>query len=507
MSATDAIAVWATSSVTFVREVFGIEPDAWQMDVLNLWDAGDQRIAMKACKGPGKTAVLAWIIWHFLATRPHPKVAATSITGDNLADCLWAELAKWQQRSPFLLQAFEWNSGRIVARDHRETWWASARTWPRTAKIEQQAATLAGIHGDYVLFIIDEVGEIPDAVAVTAEAALAVGIEVRMVIAGNPTVCEGPLWRACNRDKAYWSVVTITGDPDSPKRSPRISLDWARKQIATYGRDNPWVMANVFGEFPPAGSLNFIGRALVDAAIAREAQCHLLDPLIMGVDVARYGDDKTVLRTRKGLDARTFPPIKLRNLDTMQVAARISEMYQRMRYDAIFVDCGGVGAGVFDRCRQLRLPVIGVDFGARADRSMPGEQITYYNKRAEIWGVMKEWLPYGAIDDDADLSSDLTGPRYAYKLLDGRDAILLESKDDMRARGLASPDDGDALALTFSFPIEVSRVAGGPHRSGPLVETEYDPFADPQPRQEYDRVIGRSDYPTSYDALLAQRAR
>ncbi len=127
---------------------------------------------MKACKGPGKTAVEAWLAWNFLLTRPHPKVAATSITADNLADNLWAEMAKWRARSPMLQRGFEWTKTRIFSRHHPETWWMSARSWAKTADSQQQGNTLAGLHADYVLFILDESGGIPDSVMASAEAAL-----------------------------------------------------------------------------------------------------------------------------------------------------------------------------------------------------------------------------------------------------------------------------------------------------------------------------------------------
>jgi phage terminase large subunit len=209
----------------FAKEAFDFDPDPWQREVFDYWDAGEQRIAMQACKGPGKTALLAILIWHFLATRPFPKVACTSISGDNLSDCLWTELAKWQQKAPFLVRAFEWTKTRIECRDHRETWWCSARTWSKSANAEEQGKTLAGLHGDYLLFVLDETGGMPEAIMVAAEAALASGTEVRIVQAGNPIQCEGPLWVAANRDRRLWKIVEITGDPDDPRRSPRIDIE------------------------------------------------------------------------------------------------------------------------------------------------------------------------------------------------------------------------------------------------------------------------------------------
>ena len=148
---------WADDAVSFVRECLQAEPDAWQEETLRALNT-NMRVAMKACKGPGKSALLAWIILWFLATRPHPKIAATSISGDNLSDNLWTELAKWMRRSSFLSDTFTWTKTRVFAKDHPETWWASARTWPHSADAQQQADTLAGLHADYILFVLDEVG-------------------------------------------------------------------------------------------------------------------------------------------------------------------------------------------------------------------------------------------------------------------------------------------------------------------------------------------------------------
>lgn len=480
--AVETLRAWRRSSIQFARDNFNLEPDPWQREAMEAWDQGDQRIALQACKGPGKTALLAVLIWHFLATRLHPKIAATSITGDNLSDGLWTELSKWQQRSAFLTAAFEWQATRIVARDHPETWWASARTWSRSANADQQAATLAGLHADYILFVIDEAGGIPTSVLVAAEAALASGTECRILIAGNPIETDGALGRACLRDRHLWTVFEITGDPDSPKRATRIDINWARSQILQHGADNPWVLANVFGKFPPSSPLVFIGAGLVEQAAKREATATIMDPLVLGVEVARFGDDEAGICPRKGRDARFIPWDFFRNIDTMQLAARVVQRRNDYQADAVFVDGGGVGGGVVDRCRQLRLNAFDIQFGAKADRSqLPGTEIAIYaNKSAEMWGTMRDWLKVGAIPDDPILKAQLSSRRYAYVLRDGRDSLILEPKEEMKKRGLASPDRADMLALTFAYPVQPNASAGlGPGgRVQQQVVSEYDPFAN-----------------------------
>jgi hypothetical protein len=201
---------------------------------------------------------------------------------------------------------------------------------------------------------------------------------------------------------------------------------------------------------------------------------NIFDPLVLGVDVARYGDDETVIYVRKGRDGRTWPPERLRGMDTMQVASRVVEIAARLRADAVFVDGGGVGGGVVDRCRQLNLPnLYEVQFGGKADRVNLEDEVKYANKRAEMWGGMREWLAVGSIPDDPDLRIQLTGVSYGHN---GKEEILLERKADMKRRGLASPDIADGLALTFSWPVLPHEFAGGDHPAKPTVLIEYDPF-------------------------------
>jgi phage terminase large subunit len=201
-----AFETWKKDPPRFVRNVFGVRPDPWQDEVLAAFPTAP-RLAMKACKGPGKTTVQAWLAWNFLLTRDDPKVAATSVSGDNLADNLWAEMAKWQAKSPLLTDRFEWTKTRIFSRERPETWWMSARTWARSADKARLGQTLAGLHSDYILFILDESGGIPDAVMASAEAALASCKEGHIVQAGNPTHLEGPLWRACTSERRLWHVT------------------------------------------------------------------------------------------------------------------------------------------------------------------------------------------------------------------------------------------------------------------------------------------------------------
>lgn len=471
--AIDKIRVWREKPDIFVREVFEVVPDAWQDDVLRAFPA-NPRLAMKACKGPGKTALLAWLAWNFLLTRPHPKIAATSITSDNLADGLWTEMAKWQAKSPLLKAAFTWTKTRITCNEAPETWWMSFRTWPKGGDSNQQADTLAGLHADFLLFLIDEAGGIPDAVMAAAEAGLAnagqPGKEAHIVMAGNPTHLEGPLYRACTSERHLWHVTEITSDPDDPKRTPRVSIEWARQQIEKYGRDNPWVLVNVYGKFPPSSLNSLIGPDEVREAMSRHLRPEQYNfaAKILGVDVARYGDDSSIIFPRQGL--ASFEPTVMRNVDSIQGAGNVARKWGDWNADACFVDdTGGYGAGWIDGLRQLGRSPIGVPFSGKSTSGR------YHNKRTEMWFEMVEWIKSGgALPNIPELVAELTTPTYAFK----GDRLILEDKDQIKLKLGRSPDYADALALTFAQPVVPA------HKNYPsFIEnngralTEYDPWS------------------------------
>ncbi len=459
---------WKNHPVQFVRELFGVVPDPWQVGVLEAFPR-QQRLAMKACKGPGKTAVEAWLAWNFLLTRIEPKVAAVSVTAENLADNLWSEMAKWQQKSPLLKAEFEWTKSRIFKRERPETWWMSARSWSKTADRAQQGATLAGLHADHVLFILDEAGGIPDAVMASAEAALSSCKEGHIVQAGNPTHLEGPLWRACTTERALWHITEITADPDDPKRSTRVKPEWAREQIQKYGADNPWVLVNVFGKFPP-GSLNtLIGPDECREATRRSYRAEDVASFarVLGVDVARFGDDASVIFPRQGLVAH--PPLKYRNIDGTQGAGVVARKWTDWGADAVFIDdTGGWGASWIDNLRRIGRQPVGVGFASK-----PSDP-RYDNKRTEMYFEAIEWIKQGgALPDIPELIAALSQTTYGFR----GDRLLLEPKDQIKARLGYSPDDADAFALTFAQPATRAGMGyGGNVRR--FCITEYDPLED-----------------------------
>lgn len=463
---------WIDQPPVFVREVFDVVPDKWQDKVLEAFPKVN-RIAGVACKGPGKTAVESWVGWNFMFTRPHCKVPCVSVTGPNLRDGLWAEFAKWQNKSPLLQATFQWTQKRIFAKQHEKTWWASARTWDESADPEQQANTLAGLHEDYLLFIIDEVGDIPEGVVSAAEAALTGGIETKVVMMGNCTRTDGPLFRACNIDRKYWFIVRITGDPDDPERSPRIDIEEARRQIEKYGRDSYIVKVNILGEFPDRAADKLIDmrdceksqeRKIVEKAIKDQ-------PLILGVDVAYMGDDKSVIIARRGRVAWS-PHVLTAKLDTTDVAEQLIAEFDELDADAAFVDVGGIGAGVIDTCRARGYGRIIHPINFSNDAI---EKERFFNRRAEMYWNAAEWVKNdGALPKDSLLAAELAAHKYSMK----KSRVLLEDKDDVKARLRRSPDRADAFVLTFAASVKrrVRDQVSRPLAKGATSSNDYDPL-------------------------------
>lgn len=457
------IAEWRRDPLRFVREVFSAEPDAWQVDTLELLGKpGRKRVAMKACAGPGKTAVLAWVGWHrlacFAAPNEHPKGIAVSITGDNLRDNLWAEMARWRNASPFLQHAFEWTGSRIFAKDHPETWFLSAKSWPKTADPETIGRTLSGLHSRFPFYLIDESGDIPPNMLRSAEQGLSSCEDGLIITAGNTTSQTGLLYevsvrlRGSQKDGKY-EVVSITADPDNPKRTPRVSADWARQQIAQYGRDNPWVMAFVLGEFPP-GSINaLLSMEEVEAAMNRSpaAGSYEWAEKRLGVDVARFGDDRTVIFPRQGLAA--FEPAIMRHARgsavSVDIANRVMGMMNELACEqAFFDDTVGWAHGAVDVLRAAGRSPYAIRFDG------PSSNPRYVNMRAQMWMEMAEWIKGpGCLPRIPEMIAELASPTYFFS--GGK--FQIEAKDQIKKRLGRSPDLADALALTWALPDAPAR--------------------------------------------------
>jgi hypothetical protein len=465
-------------------------PDEWQVGLLsdirdklaqNQSKSARSQIIQSAIQtatasghGVGKSALVAWLIL-WAMTMPDTKGIVTANTDTQLRTKTWPECAKWYQlcicKHWWVMTATSLYSANA---NHEKTWRIDAIPWS-----VNNTEAFAGLHnqGRRILLIFDEASAIPDIIWEVSEGMLSdADTQIVWAVFGNPTRSTGRFKECFGRFRHRWIRRQV--DSRTVKITNKAQIDqWQ----ADYGEDSDFFRVRVRGVFPRAGSTQFIGSDLVDMAMSteREYQATVMDPLVMGVDCARFGDDQSVIYVRRGRDARTIPPFKFRGVDNVFLAARVSEIALELKVDAIFVDEGGLGSGVVDHLRWMQIRnMVPIQFGAKADRHPATDSgpVSYANKRAEMWGMMKDWLKGAVLPYDQELYQDLIGVEYGYVLRDGRDAILLEKKEDMKKRGMASPDAADALALTFAYPVAPSDHTKA-FSTGTKHQVDYNPMA------------------------------
>ena len=466
-------------------------PRVWQRDVLRQLadhlgnpDTRFQplRLAIASGHGAGKSSLISMIAAWALDTCPDTRVVVTANTENQLLTKTMPELIKWRQmavtRDWFKTAAMSVASAE-KGRGH--SWRLDAIPWSATSP-----EAFAGLHnqGRRIVLIFDEASNIADRIWEVAEGALTdEDTEIIWLAVGNPTRNSGRFRECFGKYRNRWSCRHI----DS-RTVEGINLEYLNGMVADYGEDSDIVKVRVRGQFPSQSSMTFIGSDVVDEARRAAPNEHMaspgavpvsasLEPIVFGLDHARFGTDSTVLAIRQGWDARSRPWRVWNGANSMEIAGALVELAARYDPDAIFIDAGGPNAGgVIDRTRQL--------LGARSDRvfevnfgsSYKGMQARWQddtrvlvaNKRAQMWTNMRAWLLRGAIPDEQRLADDLSVIEYSY---DANNAIILEKKEHLKARGYASPDWGDALALTFAEHVE-------PQNRLRLPRKAYDPYAE-----------------------------
>lgn len=452
-------------------------PDKWACEVLE--ELGRQvqehgfdgvhavppvRLAVTSGHGIGKSALTAMLVCWILATRPGSKGVVTANTANQLETKTFSEIVKWMKRS-LVADMFDYKAMAVVAKEAPESWRVDAQTCR-----EENSESFAGQHAASAssFYIFDEASAVPDIIWEVAEGGLTDG-EPFMFVFGNPTRNSGRFRECFGKRRGNWTTRRV--DSREVFITNKEQIESWRKE---YGEDSDFFRVRVMGLFPNASSMQFIPTGLAERAAAAEISHNKATAAIIGVDVARFGDDDSVIYTRIG---RGYLPLKrFHGLSTTELANKVAAHFEQVRRigfprDRIFiiVDEGGVGGGPKDILRDEGYPVTGIQFGEGAD-----DKQTYARKREEMWGRMKQWLDDGGtIPKDQALVDDLTAPEYDI-LPSGQ--IKLESKKDMKRRGLASPDAADALALTFArriqeyVPLSEIREVEGRRR-------EIDPFA------------------------------
>lgn len=440
--------LWRSKPKYFFRDVMDVTLDPWQEDCVELY-LSHQRLGLVASKGPGKTGLLAFLGWHFFITGHQPKMAALSISKDHLKSNLWAELLRWRASSKLLTISTIGGMEQIDLKGHEGYSFISARSYPKQADENTMSSVLAGLHANNVAFLIDEAGTIPDSVLATADAALSTGESnvkrARMLVTANPEEPRGMLYRAyMGRSKQKWAIYTISGDPEDPKRAPRVSIDWAKEQIDTYGRDDPWVMVNVLGKYPLQSSEKLISEEEIFESMKRvveERDIKQSQPR-MGVDVSRGGIDSSAIAIRRGLLAYDIQKISS-NIRGPELAGKVAFLKEEHGVERIFVDdTGGYGSSVIDSLELYpRIDLTAIKYNAKAQ-----DNRRYLNTRTEMWVRMRDWIRKGGkLPNDPGLAEELLMP----KLFFNGGIFSLEAKEQIKARLGRSPDKADALAQTF----------------------------------------------------------
>ncbi len=455
-------------------------PEKWQDDFLGYIEArlleGLQRperiiaeaiqIAVKSGHDIGKSALVCWLIIWAVSTREDTKGVVTANTEKQLRLKLWAELAKWH-RLFIGKELFKITATSIQSRDpDHPDWRIDAIPWS-----EDNPDAFAGLHneGKRAIVIFDEASGIANTIWETMDGVMnEKDTELIWVATGNPIRNIGRFRECFDPDGQgqFWHTMTVDSREVSFTNKDRI-----QKQIDLWGIDSDHIKKRWLGEFPSSSNAQLIPSDDVRAAMSRTAQAFTHEALIMGVDVARQGDDESVIAFRRGNDARTIPMARYRGLNNVELAQQVVVLMEQWKPDAIFIDGGGVGAGVIDFLRHLGHSPIEIQFGGGAGIPTDGEAVA--NKRAEMYCSLRSWLRRdGCIENNRDLFTQLISIEYGYsKIKSKQDSIVLSPKDELED----SPDLADALALTFAYPVVKRPFA----RAQAVAQMEYNPY-DPK---------------------------
>ena len=422
--------------VLFVKEVLGATPYDYQAEFLDALASGERKMSVRSGHGTGKSTTSSWaMLWYVLLRFPN-KVVVTAPTSGQLFDALFAELKRWINELPPQLQVLL-----TVKSDRVELSAAPAEAFisARTSRAETPEA-LAGVHSQNVLLVVDEASGVPEKVFEAAAGSMS-GHSATTILLSNPTRSSGTFFESQTRLASTWWTRRW-----SCVESPLVSEEFVDEMRLRYGEDSNAFRIRVLGEFPMADDDTIIPFHLADSAIKRDIEIPEDTKPIWGLDVARFGADKTALCKRYGNVVTEIT--SWQGLDLMQTVGRVMAEYEglspSMRPSEILVDSIGVGGGVVDRLRELGAPVRGINVG-----EAPAMGNTYMNLRAELWFKTKGWLEDRSckLPNDDQLLAELTSIRYAFT---PGGKMKAESKDDMRKRGLKSPDLADALCLTMA---------------------------------------------------------
>jgi len=423
----------------FHNEILGYKPWERQLEISDSI-THNRNTAVRSCNGAGKTFHIAREGLRFMYSYYPAVVFNTAPVWTQVENQYWRYFRDAYAKAQYRL------GGRLLktALNIDEDWYAMG-----LANDPNRMEAFQGWHGKHILVIFDEASGISPKIYEAAAGAMAGGQVVRSVMIGNPTQNSGPFHDAFSDPN--FSKITISAH-DVPNVKERrqvipglITHDWVEEMASRYGEDSDVYKVRVLGQFPRNASDTLISVDSVQQAIEADRERYG-DDEYLGLDVARFGDDTTALVYRRGNYARVLG--KWHGNDTMQTTGKAVQALRDYPNANIYIDVVGVGAGVFDRLRE-QPKVSGRVFGVNsAGRARDNEE--YINIRAESWATAREWLKDAVLEQHEDWYQ-LGVPKYK---ITSAGKIQLESKEDMKKRGVKSPDVADALALTLSRPTE-----------------------------------------------------
>lgn len=441
----EAINFYIDHPVEFAIDILKVQPTLEQQAVMN--DVAKfPMVSVKSGHGVGKSALESWIIWWYISTRPYPKILCTAPTKHQLHDILWAEISKWKRNSKSLDKDFEWTSEKIYLKGSQEEWFAIART-------SNKPDALQGTHAEHVLIIIDEASGVPDIVFEPVLGSMST-IDAKLLMCGNPTQLAGFFYESHTTKRELYKTHTIDGS-----KCERVDKNYVQTIIDMFGKDSDVYRVRVAGEFPKANPDSFIG---LDMIRTEKKVIDIVESIDLGVDVARYGDDESVVATTYNKSQVERLNVFKHN-DTMRLTGQIVNIIKmlNLKYPSIIVrvkiDCDGLGVGVYDRLKEviveknLKAKAIECHFGGKGGKVSYDEPIEYYNSTGIMWGTLRSKLKNNeiTIPNNEELIKQITNRKY---FINSDGTIKLERKEDMKKRNVHSPDRADAVVLSLYEP-------------------------------------------------------
>ncbi len=474
--------IWRNDPILFMHEVLNFNPDDWQKQVaIDLRD--NPRVSVKSGQGVGKTGVEAALLLWFLTCFDYPRIVATAPTKQQLHDVLWAEIDKWMNNSPLLPALLRWTKTYVYMVGYEKRSFAVARTATKPENMQ-------GFHADDMLFIVDEASGVADPIMEAITGTLS-GANNKLLMMGNPTRTLGTFYDSHTADRGLYKCHTVNAELSA--RTNKENIEAMKRK---YGADSNVVRVRVYGEFPEQEDDVFIPISWLEASCSteisdrtakalgeyRDESGNLLprdisgvDHISIGCDVARFGDDKTCIGYRINEVVRIFK--KYNGQDTTWTASNIAILYRELRLKfrykepiAVKVDDGGVGGGVVDQLRTFKrenpavygdMVIMPINFGQPLKHKYYADSTTY------MMGIVKDLIaPYDdsgnphepeiILPNDNDLIGQLSCRKYSF-VNNARQKV--ESKKDMKDRGLRSPDEADCVLLVC-LPVKLPKSKG-----------------------------------------------